>query len=239
MIRSSRLLAHTLSGRCAKPLALVIAPGKLHTLMDEHPEITPEVVKQIPSALADPIMIFDSATQAGRLVVMLDLKGEDGSTVMVPIELDVVKDHHRVNVLTSVYGNRPGWFLGQIEAGNLRYQDKKKSRSWANQHRLQLPPGAPLNGSGKKYTLRATLSICVSGMNRCTRGLRAQRKFDLTDTSSTCSRTRMPPHRSTKWRTSFLKKWADLWMGGTRPRLGKMIILPPASGFLISIVTKP
>ena len=73
----------------------------------------------------DPIMIFDSATQPERLVVMFGLKGENGQTVMVLVELDVHKDRTFVNLVTSVYGNKPAWFLDQITNGKLRYQDKK------------------------------------------------------------------------------------------------------------------
>ncbi len=129
---------------------LIIKPSKLRELMRKHPEMTPNVVKQIPRAMADPIMIFDSATQAGRLVVMLDLKGDNGQTVMVPIQLDAKEGRYDVNVITSAFGNRASWFLNQVRDGNLRYEDKKKSRRWRNLHGLQLPPGVPSNDSGYK-----------------------------------------------------------------------------------------
>ncbi len=45
-------------------------------------------------------MIFDSATQPERLVVMLGLKGENGQTVMVLVEFDVHKDRTFVNLVT-------------------------------------------------------------------------------------------------------------------------------------------
>ena len=49
--------------------------------------MTPELLKQVPRAMADPMMVLDS--YAGRKVVVLDLKDAQGSAIIVPLELDV------------------------------------------------------------------------------------------------------------------------------------------------------
>ncbi|MDY0306968.1 MAG: hypothetical protein RBR18_11080 [Desulfovibrionaceae bacterium] len=109
--------------------------------MKEHPVVSLGAAKQIPRAMDDPIMIFDSATQPERLVVMFGLKGENGQTVMVLVELDVHKDRTFVNLVTSVYGNKPAWFLDQITNGKLRYQDKKQKPRVGEPTQAAIAPG--------------------------------------------------------------------------------------------------
>lgn len=54
--------------------------------------MTPDMWKQIPAAMADPIAVFDSASPQGRadgdIVFMLELTGRQRRTVVVPVALD-------------------------------------------------------------------------------------------------------------------------------------------------------
>lgn len=99
-----------------------------------------ELVKQLPRALAEPIMVFDSATQDNSFVVLTSLKNKDGRSIMVAVHLDTKRQHARVNNIASAYSRgNARWYLNQIEDGRLLYQDKKKSLAWARTDRLQLP----------------------------------------------------------------------------------------------------
>ena len=102
-------------------------------------QLPKELVKQLPAALAAPVMVFESATTADSFVVLTELKHE-GRSVMAAVHLDTERQRIRVNDIASAYrrGNE-AWYLRQMEEGRLLYQDKKKSLAWARTNRLQLP----------------------------------------------------------------------------------------------------
>ncbi len=163
MLRSTPLVLQMLG---AKNLRF---NASLHLLKDglgRH-DLPADVIKQLPEALADPVMIFSSATQAGDLVVMLDLKDRHGGTVVVPVALEIEEGSkaYTVNMATTVYGKsdekrgkpKDGWFAEQIRAGNLRYRNERKSREWQRKadpgrtHWGPIPRVAPrLSGSASR-----------------------------------------------------------------------------------------
>ncbi|WP_297215415.1 PLxRFG domain-containing protein [uncultured Desulfovibrio sp.] len=102
-------------------------------------QLPKELVKQLPAALAAPVMVFESATTAESFVVLTELK-HGGRSVMAAVHLDTERQNIRVNDIASAYrrGNE-AWYLRQMEEGRLLYQDKKKSLAWARTNRLQLP----------------------------------------------------------------------------------------------------
>lgn len=86
-----------------KILPVTIDGSKIKHIFDGHSDgMTPELLKQIPRAMADPMMILDS--YAGRKIVVLDLKDNQGSTIIVPLELDVERSWYKVNAIASAYG---------------------------------------------------------------------------------------------------------------------------------------
>lgn len=110
-------------------------------LVDKHTDITPDIMKQIPSALTDPMMIFSTYSGKNgeaRKVIVLELKDENGATIVVPMELEHMSDGYKVNRMTSTYGKtdrKTGapsyeWFKKQLEAGNLEYVNRKKATDW-------------------------------------------------------------------------------------------------------------
>ena len=126
-------------------LAKILSNKKDHHLPDA-------LVKQLPAALAEPVMVFESATVSDAFVVLTELKHE-GRSVMVAVHLDKEKQNIRVNEIASAYKRSDaGWYTRQIAAGRLLYQDKKKSLAWARTNRLQLPQvrRLPARLSGKR-----------------------------------------------------------------------------------------
>ena len=110
-------------------------------LVDKHADITPDIMKQIPRALTDPMMIFSTYSGKNgeaRKVIVLELKDENGATIVVPMELERMSDGYKVNRMTSTYGKtdrktgEPSyeWFKKQLEAGNLEYVNRKKATDW-------------------------------------------------------------------------------------------------------------
>lgn len=94
-------------------------------------------MKQIPRALTDPMMIFSTYSGKNgevRKVIVLELKDENGATIVVPMELERMSDGYKVNRMTSTYGKtdrktgEPSheWFKKQLEVGNLEYANRKR-----------------------------------------------------------------------------------------------------------------
>lgn len=127
-------LAINLAG--GKILPVTIDGGRINHIFEKHFDgMTPDLLKQLPRAFADPIMVLDS--YSGRKVVVLDLKDAQGSTIIVPLDLDVSRDRYKVNAINSAYGKggangtNYNWFIEHnIKKGRVTYVNKEKTAKW-------------------------------------------------------------------------------------------------------------
>lgn len=127
-------LAINLAG--GKILPVTIDGGRINHIFEKHFDgMTPDLLKQLPRAFADPIMVLDS--YSGRKVVVLDLKDAQGSTIIVPLDLDVSRDRYKVNAINSAYGKggangtNYNWFIEHnIKKGRVVYVNKEKTAKW-------------------------------------------------------------------------------------------------------------
>lgn len=148
----------TLTGRAASEGGIYAAP---HVFDGKHPNMTPEMWKQIPAAMADPIAIFDSDNPQGRangdLVFMLEVTDANGATVVVPVALQGRGDRPRstINIVKSAYtksrnfDGRPSntWFVNQAKK-NARYVNGQKIKRWQASSGVQFPFTPLLNAYG-------------------------------------------------------------------------------------------
>ncbi|MDR3037940.1 MAG: hypothetical protein LBV21_01405, partial [Candidatus Adiutrix sp.] len=150
----------------AKNLPIATTYDRLKKALVEKHNLPPEVVRQVPAAMADPVMVFKSATRDDSLVMMLELTDQDGATVVVPVALErETSEGWTVNLAASIYGRKHTdtgkinnqWFANQIKAGNLLYQNQQKSRAWAAMVGLQLPPTHRTNATGNRILYEADL----------------------------------------------------------------------------------
>lgn len=119
-----------------KILPVTIDGSKIKHIFDGHSDgMTPELLKQVPRAMADPMMVLDS--YAGRKVVVLDLKDAQGSTIIGPLELDVERNRYQVNAVSSAYGKGGengtdyDWFIEHnLKKGRVSYINKEKTAKW-------------------------------------------------------------------------------------------------------------
>jgi len=135
-----RLLGQdTVTGKAAAEGGIYAAP---HLFDGTHPNMTPEMWKQIPAAMADPIAIFDSDSPKGRqngdIVFMLEVTDANGATVVVPVALDTTgKAQAQINIAKSAYAKEQNgipsdkWFYAQAKK-NARYVNGQKWTSWAS-----------------------------------------------------------------------------------------------------------
>lgn len=136
----------------AKKLDIVLPQHVLRKIIDKH-HISINAIKQLPEALANPVMVLESEGRSGQIkdgfVVMIEMRDDRGATINVPIALNSVRGRNSAqNVITSMYGRadlRTGepidqWFLEQASKdGLLRYINTKKISRWFDESGLALP----------------------------------------------------------------------------------------------------
>ncbi|MDE7065029.1 MAG: hypothetical protein K2O70_06090, partial [Desulfovibrionaceae bacterium] len=170
MLTQTPLVMHllgtdTLTGKAAARGGIYAAP---HLFDGTHPNMTPDMWKQIPAAMADPIAVFDSAGPGGRargdIVFMLELKDANGATVVVPVALEGKGDVPgvTVNIAKSAYTKENNgvpsnhWFAGQAKK-NVRYINGQKMKSWQASAGVYFPFTLLNNSSGNTIYTEADL----------------------------------------------------------------------------------
>jgi len=113
------------------PLNLEMTPKVVHKIASgkagERPAISPKVIGRFPELIDEPIMILESETLPGSLMVVTTAADDSGFPVIVVIDPERNVDNRVANMVSTAYGkNRVMWFVEQAEAGLLRYVDRKK-----------------------------------------------------------------------------------------------------------------
>lgn len=133
----------------AKPLPIEMARRNLAKVLTKH-EVPLDTLRDLPKHLADPLMVFKSATMANAYVMLTEME-RNGENLVAAIHFDVETGRARINDIASVHDRSttrdtgekvPGWvwIKNQIAAGNLRYYDKTRSSRWFRERAgLQLP----------------------------------------------------------------------------------------------------
>ena len=141
----------------AEILQIRISNRELHkALKGKHSdELESDHMKQLPRALADPLMIFNTYNgKSGnpRRVIVVDLKGKTGTNIIVPLELSTQTDKTAgaTNIMVSSYEPtyRPEkkgdpkkpkykYFFNEIDKGKLLYANKNKVRQWLKSEAVQ------------------------------------------------------------------------------------------------------
>lgn len=110
-------------------------------------EMTPEIVKELPRALADPIMILrnrkgddpSAPILPDEVVAVVDLQDKNGSTAIVPI---VLKERNGKYMLKTFFGkDDPTWFQKRMMLGDVLYAHKKRALDWVKAIQRHEAPG--------------------------------------------------------------------------------------------------
>ena len=155
----------TATGKAASEGGIYAAP---HMFDGTHPNMTPDMWKQIPAAMADPVAIFDSDSPRNRvrgdIVFMLDIKDANGATVVVPVALEGrgTVPGVAINIVKSAYTKEnegePSnvWFKKQAKK-NARYINEQKLKSWQASAGVYFPFTLLTNSSGNRVFTEADL----------------------------------------------------------------------------------
>ena len=123
----------------AGPLPMTISRKRLNAVLLENPSLPKEALAQLPEAMADPVMVFDSATVPGGLVVITEME-HNNDTVAVAVQLNRVRGRYELARIETVPpGNPDSRIQHRTGQGSLRYVNREKSRLWPVTEGLQLP----------------------------------------------------------------------------------------------------
>lgn len=107
-------------------------------------------IYDIPSQLADPIMVFKSRTRDDSYVFFTERKDSQNRSILIPMAVNKRKGRIVINEITSMYGkdNEIDFVRKNIDEGNLIYADKKRSLEWERECKVQfLTQGLPSQDS--------------------------------------------------------------------------------------------
>lgn len=133
---------------------IVMDKTKIIDILNKHPEMNDNLIKQIPNILENPTLILKSQTVSGRIVVFSEVTATDGKPVLVAMELNPAENKNNIEKIykiASAYGRQnvmkmQDWLNN---TDNILYIDKQKNRTmnWLNGLGLQLPVPNNLSSS--------------------------------------------------------------------------------------------
>lgn len=117
---------------------------KIKNTLEKHSEngIDIKVLEKVPELLENPILIVDSKTVPGRLVVLGELYDNNGKIVVVALELNPkTKKGATLENIIKIATSQGRSHIQSLLDSEIRYIDENKERvqKWLNVNRLQLP----------------------------------------------------------------------------------------------------
>ena len=104
-------------------LPVSMSGSLLYKAREKHGLTTAEL-KQIPEALYNPVMIFDSSDRSTNfesgMVVLTQIRDKDGNPVIIALNLSKGNKQHLVNDIASIHGRRVKNIVDWIDEGFLR-----------------------------------------------------------------------------------------------------------------------
>ena len=118
------------AGVRALPIELRASRLTDKSMQENHPFELSDI-KNLPNAIQEPIMVFDSANTAGRKVILTEIESK-GNNFVVVLSAELKGNKLEVNRIRSLYPkDSVQGIVDWINAGNLlKYADKNKALEW-------------------------------------------------------------------------------------------------------------
>jgi hypothetical protein len=130
---------------------MVMPPSVIHKVTVKKHTLTREMVEQIPSALRDPIFVFNSATEPNSVTILTDIRHQ-GKNVVAAIHLDRPAPRKTANLVVSLHERPASQIEKWIKDGLILYANQGKARAYFRSARLQLPREGSKAGNKKLRT---------------------------------------------------------------------------------------
>lgn len=129
-------------------LPMFMNKQKLVKIKHEHPEMTADLLKQIPQQINNPVAIFKNTKEGSpnnSYVVLTELQGTNGNPVISAIHANKTERGLEFHRIASVYGRNESsnYLTNMVKYSEVRFVDKQKARRI--NHTLQLLADDTLN----------------------------------------------------------------------------------------------
>lgn len=129
-------------------LPMFMNKQKLVKIKHEHPEMTADLLKQIPQQINNPVAVFKNTKEGSpnnSYVVLTELQGTNGNPVISAIHANKTERGIEFHRIASVYGRNESsdYLTNMVKHSEVRFVDKQKARSI--NHTLQLLADDTLN----------------------------------------------------------------------------------------------
>ena len=129
-------------------LPMFMNKQKLVKIKHEHPEMTADLLKQIPQQINNPVAVFKNTKEGSpnnSYVVLTELQGTNGNPVISAIHANKTERGLEFHRIASVYGRNESsnYLANMVKHSEVRFVDKKKARRI--NHTLQLLADDTLN----------------------------------------------------------------------------------------------
>ena len=117
--------------------------SKILKIKNKHPEMTDDILKQVPNVLESPIIVMESYTVKGRLVLFGDVYDAKNNPMLVALELNPIGEGGKsldIIKIASAYGKDSN-LQHMIDKSNILYVEpnEKRTHTWLTGNGLQLP----------------------------------------------------------------------------------------------------
>ena len=122
-------------------LPMFMNKQKLVKIKHEHPEMTADLLKQIPQQINNPVAVFKNTKEGSpnnSYVVLTELQGTNGNPVISAIHANKTERGLEFHRIASVYGRNESsnYLTNMVKHSEVRFVDKQKARRI--NHTLQL-----------------------------------------------------------------------------------------------------
>lgn len=129
-------------------LPMFMNKQKLVKIKHEHPEMTADLLKQIPQQINNPVAVFKNTKEGSpnnSYVVLTELQGTNGNPVISAIHANKTERGIEFHRIASVYGRNESsnYLTNMVKHSEVRFVDKQKARRI--NHTLQLLADDTLN----------------------------------------------------------------------------------------------
>lgn len=129
-------------------LPMFMNKQKLAKIKHEHPEMTADLLKQIPQQINNPVAVFKNTKEGSpnnSYVVLTELQGTNGNPVISAIHANKTERGLEFHRIASVYGRNESsnYLTNMVKHSEVRFVDKQKARRI--NHTLQLLADDTLN----------------------------------------------------------------------------------------------
>ncbi len=122
--------------------------------LERHPGMEPEMLKEFPAKMADPLMVLEGS-KPNSYVFVLELKNANDATIVVPVEIcKADRNYGVIDVAESAYGKDGAngmpsfsWLIKAFENNKVLYMNTPKSALWQGPYRSYFPAADQLKNA--------------------------------------------------------------------------------------------